>query len=250
MKYTIGSVEYTSKSALQREWRSRVKRLYTQHTKGKKSKKNRLLLTGSDADFFVEVAYLFEKQRCRLYPTLGQSLTTCKASTVVFLAKAGTAFGSYRGKRVSKYMADATCVFFGCAADNTRYRSVSSALGDTCSAPTKPGQVTPQVAAWMRREIQHQIDRFRKEQKKGIITGTYKCKLCGRALGRVESHVDHGTGAKSFKSISLRFQTEKLMRPVTVCDMTDPTIGKLWRNFHLRNATLAMTCRDCNLRNK
>lgn len=263
VKYTVDGVDYNSKAALQREWRSKVQGLQKRNRRGVQGKRHpaRLCVTGSDANFFVEAAFLFQKQRRRLYPADSGSLVTCKASTTVFIDKAGIAFGrGYRGKQVSKYLAKATCVFFGSTADSEKFRAVSSTLGDDpapCSvnesqkAPGPPSRkVQPPVAAWLRREIQHQIDRYRKEQKKGILTGAYKCALCARTLGKVESHVDHGTGASSFKAISERFQEEKMLRSLRVADIGDAVTGKLWRNYHLRQATLSMTCKDCNLRNK
>lgn len=251
-KYTVCGSEYRSKAAVQREWRARMKALLKQHKQGVRGRHTggRVLVPVSEGEWFVEAAFLFGKQRARLYPSSAPSLHCCKLSTRVFIDRAGLAFGKYAGKRVSKYMANASCVFFCCATDPSTYRSVSSDLGE----PPKPGSdgkcAKSAIVAWLRREIQHQIDRFRNEQKKGILLGTYKCKLCNTALGKIESHVDHGTGTKSFKSIAARFQTDKLFRPLTPEDITSTNIAKRWKTFHLNEATLTMTCRDCNLRNK
>ena len=137
VKYTVDGVDYNSKAALQREWRSKVQELQKRRNRRgvtvQKGNRHpaRLCVTGSDATFFVEAAFLFQKQRRRLYPADSGSLVTCKASTTVFIDKAGIAFGrGYRGKRVSKYLAKATCVFFGSTADTEKFRAVSSTLGD------------------------------------------------------------------------------------------------------------------------
>lgn len=260
MKYTVQGQSYTSKTALQREWRQRLTKADKLAQKGSVKASNRLFkhpkkrgksvprvqLEPEQAAWFLEVAMQFPKQRQRIFPTNATDITTVKARTAVFIDRAGVAFGNYYGKKASKYLTNARCIFFQNKADPSQFRTVPADFGPVAS---QGGAST--VTSWMRQAIQHQIDRFRKKQvaeaKKG---GKYVCAICDRRLGGVESHVDHGVGPDSFKAIKADFQTNEMKRELKLTDTTNEGVLKRWRAFHLGRAKLRMTCRNCNLTNK
>ena len=218
MKYEVQGQQFNSKAALQRAWRERV-------TNAVVRARARCLLSVPESHWFIEAAFHFEKQRARLYPDGVQLLDLAKTTNEVFISKP-----TNLAKAAPK------CVFFQQVGLRHKCRTVSSMLQDH---DTERDTKTT-VAAWLRQSIQYQIDSFRSKQKR---SKPYSCFRCGAELADRENHVDHGTGADSFKEIARRFGT------LTLADLKGSTRTR-WRKFHLKNANLTMTCRPCNLTNK
>ena len=255
MKYTVDGEEH-SKTSLQRLWRERVRghlfpgKVKTQRgiskrrqtTKGKR--KGRVALSDSEGEWFVRVACLFDKQRKRLYGTDQTSPEICLRANQVFIDKASLGFGSYTGsKRGAKHTANVQCIFFADRYDPSKFRAVSSQLGDSDSGK----DTASAIKAWLRQQIESQIHRFRHDAKGDMEK--YKCALCRRQLGLgIESHVDHGTGEQSFKRLAERFQ--ELTRTITLEDRSSTAMARSWQKFHREHCSLSLTCRKCNLTNK
>lgn len=257
VKYTVAGEEFTSRTALRKAWQQRVKsatgtvvKSGTVAASGNKRKRvtgkaRRIMLEPSAARWFIEVAFLFGKQRSKLYPSGVNDIHTAQATNVVFLDRADLGFGSYSGKK-NKHLRGSKCVFFQHATDKFKFRAVSSDLGDVDER--KDGRAL--VIQWLRREIQCQIDNFREKQRALIKDGGYRCAICKTTLGSIESHVDHGVGQESFKELVNRFQEKELKRPLNTTDMRDNSIANHWKRFHRLHARLSMTCKQCNLTNK
>ena len=250
MKYTVQGEEFKSKTALQRAWRARFGEL----CKGKKApaqantvcrkpvvkKRGKVAIEGADADWFIEAAFHFDKQRARLYPDGVDDLEVAFAANNVFAENASVGFGSLFGARVPKHLKK--CIFFQDKQVPYRFRTVNSMLqNDDVKRDAKTAAI-----AWLRQAIQPQIDSFRVRNRK---YSTYRCALCACDLKGEENHVDHGVGRDSFREIAQRFQDEQLQRPLTLDDLKCGT-KKKWRRYHKLQATLSMTCRACNLTNK
>lgn len=247
MKYNVQGEDFKNKTALQRAWRTKLSELCKRvpqkrtHTdimqKPVATRRNRIALAAEDAEWFVESAFHFDKQRSRLYPDGVDTLATAKVTNEVFIDNASIGFGALFGARVPRHLK--RCIFFQQMGVPHKFRTVSSMLkDDDLKRDTKTT-----VIAWLRQAVQYQINKFRKEQRKSC---DYKCALCAVDLSKGENHVDHGVGMDSFKEIAKRFQETN---DVTVANLKS-AMCKKWRRFHQRNANLSMTCRSCNLTNK
>ena len=250
MKYTVQGEEFRSKTALQREWRTRFgeickrRRCPTKTAVGSQksavNKRGKIDIEGKEREWFIEAAFHFDKQRVRLYPDGVDDLKVALDATNVFAEKASLGFGSLFGGNVPKNLKK--CIFFQDKKVPYRFRTVNSMLqDDDIRRDTKTT-----VIAWLRQAIQPQIDSFRTRSRKYT---SFKCAICECDLKGEENHVDHGVGRDSFKEIAQRFQDEELQRPLVIDDLKG-TMKKKWRRHHKRSATLSMTCRFCNLTNK
>ena len=250
MKYTVQGEEFGSKTALQRAWRVRFGEVCKRRKAPKEAntvcrkpvvkKRGRIDIAGEEADWFIEAAFHFDKQRARLYPEGVDALGVALSANNVFAENASAGFGSLFGGRVPKHLKK--CIFFQDKQVPHRFRTVNSMLkDDDLKRDTKTA-----IIAWLRQAIQPQIDSFRAKDRK---YGTYHCFLCACDLKGEENHVDHGVGRDSFREIAQRFQDEELGRPLALDDLKGG-MTKKWRRFHKTNATLQMTCRACNLTNK
>lgn len=250
MKYTVQGEEFGSKTALQRAWRVRFGEVCKRRKAPKEpstvcrkpvvKKRGRIDIAGEEADWFIEAAFHFDKQRARLYPEGVDALGVALSANNVFAENASAGFGSLFGGRVPKHLKK--CIFFQDKQVPHRFRTVNSMLkDDDLKRDTKTA-----IIAWLRQAIQPQIDSFRAKDRK---YGTYHCFLCACDLKGEENHVDHGVGRDSFREIAQRFQDEGLGRPLTLDDLKGG-MTKKWRRYHKTNATLQMTCRTCNLTNK
>lgn len=244
MKYTIEGKTYNSKAAVSREWKHRLAACHKEASvnlfSGMKPAQAKYV-NATDSKWFIEAAWQFSKQRSRLYPINGlRDLDSALANTSVFIDSASRAFGKFRG--VHSCQRAVKCVFFQNSRVLHQFRTVSSQLGD--ADPEKDARTS--MIAWLRREIQPQIDTFRKTAK--FEANAYKCCICERLLGSTENHVDHGTGMHSFKSIVAAFEAT-MQGKFAITDM-NPKVARQWRAFHKTHAKLSMTCRQCNLTNK
>jgi len=247
MKYTVQGVQFNSKTALQRAWRDKFggickykKTKNSAFTKPVLKKRGQIEIEGDDADWFIEAAFKFDKQRARLYPDGVDDMEYAKSANNVFIDNASTGFGSLFGGRIPKHMKK--CIFFQDKEVPHKFRTVNSLLkDDDLQRDTKTAAV-----AWLRQAVQSQIDLFRSRQRK---SKSYICALCACDISGQENHVDHGVGIDSFKAIAQRFQDEEIGRPLAIADMKS-NMKKKWRKFHKYNANLSMTCRACNLTNK
>ena len=233
-----------NKTTLKRMWQDKCR------SKGAISKKctdkeQRVYLSGGDKEWFIEVAFLSEKMRTKLYPKNASDLASAKAGTLVFIDKASRGLGvACKSKLPMRHMGKQRCIFFQNKHRKYEFSSVPADLGAARSC----GKAT--VRAWMRHEVQPQIDAFRRQERALACYGDYICGICNKPLGKKENHVDHGTGEKSFRGIAEAFEHKILKRQLTVEDTKNPQVGKQWRRHHKVHADLRMTCKNCNLVNK
>ena len=212
--------------------------------------RGRIELSDAQAEWFVKTACLFDKQRSKLYGANTRCPETSLRANRAFIDKASLGFGKYGGsKSGAKHLGNMKCVFFADRHDPTKFRAVSSTLGDF----DKIKDDSRATKDWMRQAIDSQIERFRHDMKCGDPE-RYRCYLCNRQLGiGIESHVDHGVGETSFKRLAERFQTtECLGRGVVAADRKSGNSGtkRKWQDFHRKHCCLTLTCRKCNLKNK
>ena len=230
-----GTENEYSRTALQREWSKRVNKYHTPS--------GRHRVQPEDKDWFIDVAFMFDKQRAKLYHGAAATVNDCKRQTNVFVDKAGLGFGSYHGKK-STHVRKSRCVYFQSALHNFKFRAVSSALADVNEVKDERDR----IVEWLRTEIECQIKSFRKANRGG------RCHLCRRPLSGKLTHVDHGIAENSFRCIAKDFQTQGheggIGRPLSLEDTKDAAIGRLWKTFHKSRANLTMTCSKCNLTNK
>jgi hypothetical protein len=245
--YTVCGDEYSSKAALQREWRERCRRY---------NRPGRIAASEEDSVWFITAAFVSGTHRKFLFEGDKNDIVKCLKTTKVHIDQAGAAFGpgglSTRFVvKGSKFMRRSRCVFFVSVSEPTKLRTVPSNLGDSVVQQKKLATL-----GWLRQAIQGQIDTYRGKRKMqaSLLESNnhkpYNCEICKRSCRNRENHIDHGNGDNSFKAILKRFQTECLLRPVTADDGEDKAIRSRWQKYHHRNARLSLTCKACNLANK
>jgi hypothetical protein len=237
--YTVCDEEYASKAALQREWRDRSRRY---------SGPGRVSVSQDDSVWFMTAAFVSVTHRKFLFGGEYNDLSKCLTSNTVHVDIVGASSARYK---VSKYMRQARCVFFVSMADPTRSHTSSSNLGDSQSQ-----KIRLATTGWLRQSVQSQIDAYRRKRKmqasllESVTHRPYNCDICHKSCRGKENHIDHGTGDKSFKSILKNFQTECLLREVTVEDGQHQSVRSKWQKYHRQKAQLSLTCKMCNLTNK
>ena len=265
--------DYTSKTALQAEWRKRVKR-YPHPTTALGHKKvgkdaGRATLKPVDVEWFVSAAaavpghnkYLFGGVQAGKLALAGEANAAARAAelakalehTAAYIDSIPSGIKTSRRARSRKSKGpDHRCVYFMSLTDpSAKSRAVPLTLGETEAVKQKKF-----CTRWLREAVSAQIRLFINRRKYAATlrcTKNYKpytCNLCGRSCASKSNHVDHGTGEHSFKELVRRFDKDILKRAATAADGSNEQVVHKWQQFHKKHAKLTLTCAKCNLKNK
>lgn len=240
----VGGNVYTSDTALKRAWKSLAPSLSEPVNKALSALDDggKRYIEGDLRKWYIEAAYATKYRRDQLQWT---DLDAALRETRVFVARA-----DYHNKKPK--CASVRCIFF--ENPDGYVQPVSAESTDKARDPAT------YINRLLRTSIQYQIDLFRKCNRliaRGALNGRptkLRCAVCNKCI-HGESHVDHGTGTKSFRAIAADF-LRTIIQAGTV-DLYSRQVMDLlprhiedWKQFHLRRATLTLTHSKCNLTNK
>jgi hypothetical protein len=243
----VDGVVYTSNAALQVAWRSRVKKYCTA-----KSRKipQQTKVSDDDVAWFMDI--------CEQCPSHKVKLKNATIATVIPTMVVDRSDAGFRPSKdhesarrtpgISKHMKFYPCVFV-MDKKTGRLRSLPNKL-DMRETKADTGRIPTYITNWMRSSVESQIDEFRSVSR---LNNQMDCHICKKSVEKRKSHVDHGTGERSFRSIARAFVVSQDLK-MPAMDKLTSKIGSIFRHqwsiFHRKHAILSMSCATCNLTNK
>ncbi len=242
--YIVQGVVYSSNTALKRAWMTLTPELKKKITPSLTAAQDggKVYLESDLAKWYIEAVFVTLYRRDQLKWT---NLECALRDTRVFVARADILNNKPQFSKVR-------CIFFEKPSGHAQM--VSSDPVD------KKLNHRACINTVLRQAIADQIRDFRIINQKiadGLVDGKKKklrCAICHGCING-ESHVDHGTGKRSFEQISAEFL--KTIVPAgslglynkDVSDILDKHLSD-WQEYHHKHARLKMTHSGCNLRNK
>jgi hypothetical protein len=243
--YHVRGHAYASDAALTRAWKTLAPALHepVHTTRSAQDDGEQVWLEDETRKWYIEAAYFTPYRRARAKL---EDLDSALRNTRVYVARGDWLNGKPNYARFR-------CVFF--------VHPDGSEVALSADAKDKWDNARRSINADLRQAIDDQIRDFRVVNKliaDGKVDGKPKKLRCGVCHGCLdgETHVDHGTGDKSFASLAAQF-----LRTVVPAGAPDGIYSKQvaavldehiprWQKFHLRNAKLQLTHAACNLANK